>query len=363
MNGEKRINPAINISKAILKKCGLFVRNSQKESSLFGSAGQTFLIHTVTTKNAFLQEGNFGRYNLFIRKRKARAYMLSKSSSSTLQAILLTLVLILLVSCGAYQNASDPAASPSTAQVHIVGSTTLLPLVAKAADLFSQQHPDIKIATDGGGSIAGLDAVIHHQADIGDSDIPADPNKYSDPNLTDHIVCENIFTLIVNPQISLSSLTTQQASSIFTGAITNWKDVGGPNLAITPIIRPDTSGTRALFDKYILGGGNEAGNPLTSDSSTTVLDMVAHTPGAISYVTTTLVNPTVKAIDLDGISATEQNVKSGAYRFWGFEHMYTLQNGVDNTTRFLDFMQTNQVQQLAQNLGYVPVTDAQTQQN
>ena len=293
--------------------------------------------------------------------RRIKASILSKSSSSTWQATLLTIVLIILVSCGASQNAGSPVGSPSTAQIHIVGSTALLPLVAKAADLFTQQHPDIKIDARGGGSLAGLDAVVHHQADIGDSDILADPNKYSDPNLTDHLVCETIFTLIINPQISITSLTTQQASSIFTGAITNWKDVGGPNLAITPIIRPDTSGTRALFDKYILGGATETGNPLTSDSSMTVLDIVAHTPGAISYLTTTLVNPTVRAIDLDGVSATVQNVESGAYRFWGFEHMYTLQNGVNNTTRFLDFMKTAPIQQLARNLGYVPAADAQKQ--
>lgn len=296
-----------------------------------------------------------------ITKRIARTRVPEKFSSSTLQAILLTIVLILLVSCGVSNNASSTAASTPTAQLHIIGSTALLPLVAKAADLFSQQHPGVKIDTEGGGSIAGLDAVTHHQADIGDSDIPADPNKYSDPNLTDHIVCENIFTLIINPQINITSLTTQQASNIFTGVTTNWKDVGGPNLAITPVIRPNTSGTRALFDKYILGGASEAGNPLTSDLSTTVLDMVAHTPGGISYITTTLVDPTVKAISLDGISATEQNVTSGAYRFWGFEHMYTLQNGVNTTTNFLDFMQTSQIQQLAQTLGYMPVANNQAQ--
>ena len=262
-------------------------------------------------------------------KRIARTYIPGNFSHSSLQATLLTIVLILLVSCGVYKNASGSTASAPSAHVHIIGST-------------------------------GLDAVTQHQADIGDSDIPADPNKYSDPNLTDHIVCENIFTLIINPQINLTSLTTQQASNIFTGVTTNWKDVGGPNLAISPVIRPATSGTRALFDKYILGGASEAGNPLTSDSSTTVLDTVAHTPGGISYVTTTLVNPTVKAIGLDGISATEQNIKSGTYRLWGFEHMYTLQNGVNATTSFLDFMQTPQIQQLAQNLGYIPVTDIQT---
>ncbi|HEX3642137.1 MAG TPA: phosphate ABC transporter substrate-binding protein [Ktedonobacteraceae bacterium] len=293
-------------------------------------------------------------------KRIARTYIPGNFSHSSLQATLLTIVLILLVSCGVYKNASGSTTSAPSAHVHIIGSTALLPLVTKAADLFSQQHSDIKIDTEGSGSIAGLDAVTQHQADIGDSDIPADPSKYSDPNLTDHIVCENIFTLIINPQIDLTSLTTQQASNIFTGVITNWKDVGGPNLAISPVIRPATSGTRALFDKYILGGASEAGNPLTSDSSTTVLDTVAHTPGGISYVTTTLVNPTVKAIGLDGISATEQNIKSGTYRFWGFEHMYTLQNGVNATTSFLDFMQTPQIQQLAQNLGYIPVTNTQT---
>jgi hypothetical protein len=66
---------------------------------------------------------------------------------------------------------------------------------------------------------------------------------------------------------------------------------------------------RGGADKYILRGASKADNPLTSDSSTTVLDTVAHTPGGISYVTATLVNPTVKAIGLDGINATEQNVK------------------------------------------------------
>ncbi len=293
-------------------------------------------------------------------REKVRTPMLGNFSHTTLQATLLT-VLLILVSCGVANNTGSSTASNPSGQVHIIGSTALLPLVAKAADLYSQQHSDTKINAEGGGSIAGLDAVTHHQADIGDSDILADPGKYTDANLTDHIVCVNIFTLVINPQINIASLTTQQASSIFTGATTNWKDVGGPNLAITPVIRPATSGTRALFDKYILGGSSETGNPLTSDSSTTVLDMVAHTPGAISYVTTTLVNPTVKAIALDGLSATEENVKSGAYRFWGYEHMYTMQNGINTTTSFLDFMQTPAVQQLAQNLGYISVSDVQSQ--
>ncbi|HYU75308.1 MAG TPA: phosphate ABC transporter substrate-binding protein [Ktedonobacteraceae bacterium] len=250
----------------------------------------------------------------------------------------------------------------STSQhLRLVGSTALLPLAARAGDLFHQQHPDIQVNVAGGGSVTGLQAVTNHQADIGDSDIYADPVTYPDPNLTDHIICVVAFTLIVDPQITIPSLTSQQILAIFTGKVTNWKAVGGPDQAITTVIRPNTSGTRALFRKYILGGAEESGKPLTSDSSTGVLDEVAHTPGAIGYVTTSLLNSTVRAIGIDGVSATEQNIKNGKYKFWGYEHMYTLANGVSPITSFLDFMQTAEIQHLAQQLGYISVNGLEAQ--
>jgi phosphate transport system substrate-binding protein len=251
---------------------------------------------------------------------------------------------------------SQNPSGESTTHLSIVGSTALLPLAARAAALFHQQHPDIQVDVKGGGSITGLNAVVNHQADIGDSDIYADPVLYPDPNLTDHIICVVAFTLIVDPQVSITSLTTQQILAIFTGKITTWKTVGGPNLSITPIIRPLTSGTRALFRKYILGGAEESGTSLSSDSSTLELDAVAHTRGAIGYVPTYLVNSTVQAIGIDGVPANAQTIKAGKYKFWGFEHMYTLEYGVNTTTAFLDFMQTPAIQQLAQKLGYISVS-------
>jgi phosphate transport system substrate-binding protein len=299
-------------------------------------------------------------------KKIARISLLGNSTLAT------GLVMVLLLaSCGAVDNTAGgngPLSSGNngtsfTGQtVHLVGSTALLPLVAKAADLFRQQHPEVKFDAQGGGSVTGLNAVINHQAEIGDSDIYADPAVYPDPNLTDHIVCVNIFTLIINPAVNISSLNTQQVINIFTGATTNWKQVGGPDLAISPVIRPTSAGTRALFDKYIMGGAQETGTPQTSDSSTSIIDTVAHTPGAIGYVAVTSVNPTVKAINLNGVSATQQNIKNGTYNFWGFEHMYTVQNGINATTAFLDFMQTPQIQQLVLQLGYVSVSDIQPQQ-
>ncbi len=284
-----------------------------------------------------------------------RAMERHELGNSTLATMLI--VVLLVISCGGIDNAaggngSSPPANSSTdftgQHVHVVGSSALQPLAAKAADLFRQHHPGVKIDVQAGGSIVGLNAVTNHQSDI-------DP----DPNLTDHIVCVTAMTLIVNPEVNITSLNTQQVINIYTGVTTNWKDVGGPNVAIVPLVKPMTSGTRALFDKYLMGGGEEMGQSV-ADASTVVIDTVAHTPGAIGYVTTALVNSTVKAIDLDGVSATAQNVQAGKYRFWGFEHMYTLQNGINATTAYLDFMQTAQIQQLALSLGYISASSVST---
>ena len=286
------------------------------------------------------------------------ASIVARLQRSTFFLTLLSLA-ILLVGCGIPGGGAGGNGTNNddlSGHIRVVGSTALLPLVTKAADLFHQHHPGIKMDVEGGGSITGLKAVTNHKADIGDSDIYADPALYPDPNLTDHIVCVNMFTLIVEPHITLSSLTTQQLITIFTGKGMNWKEFGGPDLPIVPIIRPVTSGTRALFRKYVLGGANESGHPLTSDSSTGVINAVAHTPGAIGYVTTVLVNTTVRMIGIDGVTATVQNIKAGRYKFWGYEHMYTLENGINATTTFLDFMLTAEAQQLARRLGYLPVS-------
>jgi phosphate transport system substrate-binding protein len=289
-------------------------------------------------------------------KRMAKTPFLENSTLATV-----LVVGLLLVSCGATDSAAGGNGSSSpgnngtsfTGQhVHIVGSSALQPLAAKAADLFRQQHPEVKIDVQGGGSGVGLSAVSNHQADIGDSDIYADPTEYPDPNLTDHIVCVTPMTMILNPEVNITSLTTQQIMNIYTGVTTNWRDVGGPNLPIVPLVKPTSSGTRALFDKYLLGTTTEVGQPV-ADASTIVVDTVAHTPGAIGYTSVATINSTIKAIDLDGVTATAQNIQSGKYRFWGFEHMYTLQNGINATTAYLDFMQTPQIQQLAVSLGYL----------
>lgn len=278
----------------------------------------------------------------------------AKRSSRMFRLFIPLLLLTLFASC------AGPNASPAEPNGHllVVGSTALLPLATAAASAFHVQHPAAIIEVNGGGSLFGLTAVTGHKADIGDSDVYADPAVYPDPNLTDHIVGVVPFTMIVGPGVSITTLTRQQIIDIFsTGKLRNWRDLRGPNLPIVPVVRPATSGTRATFRKYVLGGRDENGKLLTTDSSVTVRDSVAHTPGAIGYLAVSVLDKSVRAIAIDGEMATASAIEDGRYVFWSYEHMYTL--GEDNPllTAYLNWMLTPQVQQMAQRLSYIPIAD------
>lgn len=265
--------------------------------------------------------------------------------------LLLSLLCMLLLASCAGSNTQE-----LSGHLLVVGSTALQPLASAARDLFQKQYPLVHIDVEGGGSLQGLAAVTSHKADIGNSDVYADPAIYPDPNLTDHIICVIPFTMVVNPQIHITSLTSQQIIDIFsTGKIHNWSQLGGPDVAIVPVVRPQTSGTRATFRKYILGGRDEKGKLLKTDSSTTVRDTVAQTPGAIGYLALSVLDSSVHSVAIDNYMPTHENIANGHYAYWSYEHMYTLGDSNVLLSKFLDFMLTVPAQKLAAQLGYIPI--------
>jgi phosphate transport system substrate-binding protein len=265
-------------------------------------------------------------------------------------------LLFLFAACAGPSGSPTPSLS---GRIQVDGSTALQPLVSQAAALFQKQYPQVHISVNGGGSLTGLNDVTNHKVDIGDSDIYADPATYPDPNLTDHLVCVIPFTMIVSADVPVTNLSKSELIDIFTtGRYTNWAQLHGPNLRIVPIVRPPTSGTRATFRRYVLGGRDELSNLVTINSSQDLVKAVASTPGAIGYLAASVLDPQVHAISIDGYSATLANIESGQYTFWSYEHMYTLNvsNGSPVDT-FLNFMLTSQVQQQAVTLHYIPISD------
>lgn len=240
------------------------------------------------------------------------------------------------------------------------GSTALAPLVEKVATAYQNRCKSAHITVNLGGSKVGLANAEAGSVGIGDSDVFA---SSSQSDLVDHQVAVVIFGIIVNSKVGITNLTTAQIKGIYAGTITNWSQVGGPNLKIVVVSRPASSGTRATFQQYLLGGPEKVSGPasLTTDSTGTVITNVAQTAGAIGYAATGSAknNSGVTLVSIDGNAPTHDLVESNTYKFWNIEHMYTKGQPTQIAQALIDYMDSSDGQSAAASLDFIPLSQMQ----
>ena len=274
-----------------------------------------------------------------------------------------------LVGCGnsAATDAGTDAATDAAAisgTVNCSGATSFQKLVESAAHKFEDKYPDVTVAITGGGSGQGLSDVKDGKAQIGRSDVFAEEKLDADAaaKLEDHTVCVVGMGPVVNANVDVDDLTTEQLRGIFTGAITDWSEVGGTAGKIQVIERKAGSGTRATFEAAVLAGSKAPDSfaPVAEeDSSGTVVDKIAQTEGSISYLAFSYYDDTkFKALKVDGVAPTAENVCNGTFNIWAYEHMYTATDADDATRAFIDFMMSDDVQgALVEEEGFIPASD------
>ncbi|HWO54243.1 phosphate ABC transporter substrate-binding protein [Paenibacillus sp. FSL M7-1455] len=287
--------------------------------------------------------------------------------------MLCTLALVVMLAACGSKNTEDTSSASGAAKddkssatelsgsILAVGSTALQPLVEQAAQKFmaESQYSKIQVQVQGGGSGTGLTQVAGGQADIGNSDVFAEEKlKDEAKDLVDHQVAVVAMAAVTNPDVGVDSLTKQQLVDIFTGKVTNWKEVGGKDEKIVIVNRPASSGTRKTFEKYALGTSTEdLKGSIQEESSGTVKKIVAESPGAIGYLALSYLDDKVKVLKYEGVEATVENVTSGKYPVWAYEHMYTKGEPKPEVKAFLDYIASDAVQNGdVVELGYIPVS-------
>ncbi|MGG3467163.1 phosphate ABC transporter substrate-binding protein [Neobacillus pocheonensis] len=240
----------------------------------------------------------------------------------------------------------------------VSGSSAMQPLVAAAAEKFMAENPKVDIQVNAGGSGTGLSQVAEGTVQIGNSDVFAEEKEgVPADQLVDHQVAVVGMTAAVNPKVGIKDIKKEDLIKVFTGKITNWKELGGKDQKIVLVNRPDSSGTRAVFNKFALDGATPA-EGVTEDSSNTVKKIINETDGAIGYLAFSyFTDDSVTPLSIDGVEPTAENVQSGKFPVWAYEHSYTKGEPTDLTKAFLDYMMSDEIQNtLLKEQGYLPVT-------
>ena len=234
--------------------------------------------------------------------------------------------------------------------INEAGSTTVQPVAEKLAQEFMNRNPGVNIIIQGGGSDVGISKATEGSIDLGAASRDLKP---SENELKAYLIGHDGIAVIIHPSSTINNLTKDQVVKIFSGQITNWRDVGGQDSAITIVSREGGSGTRTSFEQLVMGQAQITDKAILEDSNGDVRSRVSTTPSAIGYLSLGYLDSSIRALSINGVDCTIQNCKSGQYPV--VRPLYFLTKGQPSTIvkAFIDFSQSGDGQKIVVNEGYL----------
>ena len=284
--------------------------------------------------------------------------MISIKKNITLVVSLL-IIAALVSACGGTSTPGAPVTDPTTdnSTISVSGSTTVQPLAEKLAEAFMTENTGIRIDVQGGGSSVGVKAAGQGTSDICMASREIKESELAEfPKLNVVVIARDGIAIVANADVTVSDLTVEQVRDIFSGKITNWKDLGGEDQNIIVVSREEGSGTRGAFEELVMGkDALITASAILQPSNGSIRTTVSTTPYSIGYMSFGYLDDTIKAISIGGIAPTEPNAADGSYPIVRPLNMLTNGEPTGAVKAFLDFILSDAGQKLVVEDGYIPV--------
>ena len=240
-------------------------------------------------------------------------------------------------------------------KIDIAGGTAHIPVMPEAAKRIMTVNSDIRINVEGGGTGVGVQKAGEGLVEIGNTGRALSEDEIAKYGLVSFAFAVDGVTVVLNPANGVKDLSAAQVQDIFAGKITNWKDVGGADAAITLYSRDEASGTREVFWGKMLKKGAIADNANIVASNGAMKVAVAQDANAIGYMSIGFVDDSVKAPTLEGVEPSQDNAKSGAYKVARKLYMNTKGEPQGLTRMFIDYVTSPECADIIAKAGYIPL--------
>jgi len=255
--------------------------------------------------------------------------------------VILTALIPLITACG----------NKWESHVTVSGSTSVQPYIEILAEEYAFLYPEKIIDVQGGGSSAGIMAVESGIADIGMSSRLL---KDDEQHLWVIEIAKDGLAMIIHPDNPVTNLSLEQVRGIYTGEIASWGELGGAYAKIHIIAREEGSGTRSAFEDLVMGDDRISPRSIVQSSNGAVRQLVSGDPLSIGFVSLGLVDHTVKAVRLNGVAATRENVMNGSYSLYRPFLFVAKEEPTGYSAQFIDFVLSPEGKQHLMNEGLIP---------
>lgn len=273
----------------------------------------------------------------------------------------LLILLILLFSAACSHNAGKNRKVQGSTALILQGSTTLLPVIQRAAEVYAPTHKRYKISVRGGGSGNGIAALLDGIANIAMASRPISPaeitiSRRAGLKIKETVIAKDGIVVIVNNRNPISDISLSDLRKIYQGVFKNWSEFGRYKVKIIVVSRDSASGTFEVFKRIVMGKANIVASSLEQVSNNMVRKIVSQTPGAIGYIGLGYLNKAVKPVKVGGIKASAVNVNNGKYRISRPLFLYTTEALDTGAVKdFIGYCLSDSGQKIVKEKGYIPI--------